>query len=59
MNDIAVPQAEMFKDIISSLPYPPFLPDATPCDYHIFGPFEEAFGGMIFWTSGPMRKCRK
>jgi hypothetical protein len=42
----------MFKDIISSLPYPPYMPDVTPWDYRIFGPFEEeALGGMTVWTN--------
>jgi hypothetical protein len=42
----------MFKDIDSSAPYPPYVHDVTPYDYHIFGPFEEeALDGTTLWTN--------
>nr|CAI5864224.1 unnamed protein product [Callosobruchus analis] len=30
--------------------HPPYSPDLSPCDYHMFGPLEEALGGQIFNT---------
>jgi len=30
------------------LPPPPYSPDLTPSDFHIFGPLKEAMGGKCF-----------
>jgi len=30
------------------LPLPPYSPDLTPCDFHVFGPLKEAMGGKSF-----------
>lgn len=30
------------------LPHPPYSPDLSPCDYHLFGPLKEALGGKKF-----------
>jgi histone-lysine N-methyltransferase SETMAR len=31
-----------------TLPHPPYSPDLTPSDYHMFGPLKEAMGGKKF-----------
>jgi hypothetical protein len=30
------------------LPYPPYSPDLSPSDYHLFGPMKGVSGGKIF-----------
>jgi len=30
------------------LPHPPYSPDLTPSDFHVFGPLKEAMGGKSF-----------
>jgi len=30
------------------LPHPPYSPDLTPSDFHVFGPLQEAMGGKSF-----------
>ncbi|XP_060822306.1 histone-lysine N-methyltransferase SETMAR-like [Bombus pascuorum] len=30
------------------LDYPPYSPDLSPCDFHLFGPLKEALGGQRF-----------
>lgn len=32
------------------LDHPPYSPDLSPCDYHVFGPLKEALGGKRFST---------
>ena len=32
------------------LPDPPYSPDLTPCDYHVFGPMKKAHKGQHFAT---------
>ena len=32
----------------TALQHPPYSPDLSPCDYHMFGPFKEALGGQRF-----------
>jgi len=33
----------------TALEHPPYSPDLSPCDYHMFGPLKEALGGTAFW----------
>jgi len=30
------------------LEHPPYSPDLSPCDFHLFGPLKEALGGQRF-----------
>jgi len=32
----------------TALEQPPYSPDLSPCDYHMFGPLKEAQGGQRF-----------
>lgn len=32
----------------TTLEHPPYSPDLSPCDYHLFGPLKEALGGQRF-----------
>jgi hypothetical protein len=32
----------------TALEQPPYSPDLSPCDYHMFGPLKEALGGQRF-----------
>ena len=32
----------------TALQHPPYSPDLSPCDYHMFGPLKEALGGQRF-----------
>lgn len=32
----------------TTLEHPPYSPDLSPCDYHLFGPMKEALGGQRF-----------
>lgn len=31
-----------------TLDHPPYSPDLSPCDFHMFGPLKEALGGQRF-----------
>lgn len=31
-----------------TLEHPPYSPDLSPCDFHVFGPLKEALGGQKF-----------
>jgi histone-lysine N-methyltransferase SETMAR len=31
-----------------TLEHPPYSPDLSPCDFHVFGPLSEALGGQRF-----------
>nr|QLJ84876.1 transposase-like protein [Dichotomius schiffleri] len=31
-----------------TLEHPPYSPDLSPCDFHLFGPLKEALGGQRF-----------
>lgn len=47
--------ARLTLDIISKLgwkvlEHPPYSPDLSPCDYHMFGPLKETLGGQKFNT---------
>ena len=32
----------------TALQHPPYSPNLSPCDYHMFGPIKEALGGQRF-----------
>ncbi|KAF6198043.1 hypothetical protein GE061_007789 [Apolygus lucorum] len=34
----------------TTVEHPPYSPDLSPCDYHMFGPLKEALGGERFQT---------
>jgi histone-lysine N-methyltransferase SETMAR len=38
------------------LPHPPYSPDLTPSDFHVFGPLKEAMVGKSF-RSNKSRRC--
>lgn len=56
LQDNARPHtARLTLDTISELgwevlEHPPYSPDLSPCDYHMFGPLKEALGGQRFNT---------
>ena len=56
LQDNARPHtARLTLDTISKLgwevlEHPPYSPDLSPCDYHMFGPLKEALGGQRFNT---------
>ena len=40
---------ETFQNLrFKVLPHPPYSPDLTPCDFHVFGPLKEALCGCCF-----------
>ena len=44
--------AEMYWTVLE---HPPYSPNLSPCDYHMFGPLKEALGGATFrrwWWAG-------
>ena len=38
------------------LPHPPYSPDLTPSDFHVFGPLKEAMGGKSFRSNEEMQQ---
>lgn len=38
------------------LPHPPYSPDLSPCDFHVFGPLKEALGGQRFRTNDEVQQ---
>lgn len=38
------------------LPYPPYSPDLTPRDYHVFEAIEGSLGGMKFSTDSEIKR---
>jgi hypothetical protein len=44
MNKNAVTEEKLAQLYWSALQHPPYSPDLSPCDYHMFGPLKEALG---------------
>ena len=44
------------QDLSECLPHPPYSPDLTPIDFHVFGLLKEAMGGKYF-GSDESRRC--
>lgn len=42
----AVTREKLEKMFWTPLEHPPYSPDLSPCDYHLFGPLKEALGGQ-------------
>ncbi|EFN74649.1 Histone-lysine N-methyltransferase SETMAR, partial [Camponotus floridanus] len=44
----ALTREKLNKIYWSTLEHPPYSPDLSPCDYHMFGPLKEELGGHRF-----------
>lgn len=44
----AVTQAKLMEIYWETLEHPPYSPDLSPCDFHMFGPLKDALGGKRF-----------
>ena len=44
-------QHKLVKMHWKTLDHPPYSPDLSPCDFHMFGPLKEAFEGKRFETN--------
>jgi len=48
MNKKALTEEKLAHLYWTALQHPPYSPDLSPCDYHMFGPLKEALGGQGF-----------
>ena len=48
INKKALTEENLAKLYWTALQHPPYSPDLSPCDYHMFGPLKEALGGQLF-----------
>ena len=39
------------------LPHPPYSPDLTPCDFHLFGPLKESLRGRKFTLNNDVQSA--
>ena len=56
----ALTQEKLAKMYWTALEHPPYSPDLSPCNYHMFGPLKEALGGQHFddeRVENFVRKC--
>jgi histone-lysine N-methyltransferase SETMAR len=48
-QDAAAQTRQKIEDLFwTTLEHPPYSPDLSPCDYHLFGPLKEALGEQRF-----------
>jgi len=47
-HSAALTQEKLARMYWTALEHPPYSPDLSPCDYHMFGPLKEALGGQRF-----------
>jgi len=47
-HSAAVTQEKLAQMYWTVLEHPPYSPDLSPCDYHMFEPLKEALGGQHF-----------
>lgn len=47
----AATQQKLVEMNWKTLDHPPYSPDLSPCDFHMFGPLKEALGGKRFETN--------
>jgi len=46
-HSAALTQEKLAQMYWTVLEHPPYSPDLSPCDYHMFGPLKEALGGSV------------
>ena len=47
INKKALTEEKLAQLYWTALQHPPYSPDLSPCDYHMFGPLKEALGGSV------------
>jgi len=54
INKKALTKEKLAQLYLTALQHPPYNPDLSPCDYHMFGPLKEALGAAFRrWWAGP------